>query len=360
AYILKTAIRHVFGRTPKGQLLPEGITSQILTLIMGDKIFNVAQSRAMMSESNKTVHAKNGTLAQADKDKWALKVEGQGWNGFWIPYKDQSSEERLKADLEKKLSPVDVGAGCDIVMFAIHGGGMIYGEALMFLSNYRSWMKELQVNHKIKIGFLSVEYSLAPETPYPGALNECVAAYKHLVEYYGVDPRRIVMCGDSAGANLCLTSVLKLRDDSPHINLPAGQVLISPWVMCPKPVKTSPHDYITTNGLCLFMDAYTQGQTEALTSPYVSPIGAPTLKGMPRMMIFIGGVETLRPSIEDFIQKATADGVDVQYEVKQGKVHDYALIEEVAGAKTVQEATQSIGRFVAQTQERYTGVSGPR
>ncbi|KAG0286278.1 hypothetical protein BGZ98_005152, partial [Dissophora globulifera] len=158
--------------------------------------------------------------------------------------------------------------------------------------------------------------------------------------------------GDSAGANLCLTSALKLRDDSPHINLPAGQVLISPWVMCPKPVKTSPHDYITTNGLRLFMDAYTQGQTEALTSPYVSPIGAPTLKGMPRMMIFIGGVETLRPSIEDFIQKATADGVDVQYEVKQGKVHDYALIEEVAGAKTVQEATQSIGRFVAQIQER--------
>ncbi|KAG0286378.1 hypothetical protein BGZ98_005119, partial [Dissophora globulifera] len=157
--------------------------------------------------------------------------------------------------------------------------------------------------------------------------------------------------GDSAGANLCLTSALKLRDDYPHINLPAGQVLFSPWVMCPKPVKPSPHDYITMEGGRLFMEAYTQGQAKVMTSPYASPISAPTLRGMPRMLIFIGGVETLRPSIEDFIQKATADGVDVQYEIKEGKVHDYALIDEIAGVKVVREATQTIGRFVAQIHE---------
>ncbi|KAG0304665.1 hypothetical protein BGZ99_002326, partial [Dissophora globulifera] len=268
-----------------------------------------------------------------------------------------SSKKRLKADMEKKMSPADVGAGCDIVMFAVHGGGMVVGDALMFLRNYRSWMKELQVNHNIKVGFLSIGYTLAPEAPYPGALNECVAAYKHLVEHYGVDPRRIVMCGDSAGANLCLTSALKLRDEYPHINLPAGQVLISPWVMSLKPGKPSPHDWLTKEAGILFMEAYTQLQVKVMTSPYASPIGAPSLTGMPPMLIFIGGAETLRSSIEEFIQKATADGVDVQYEVKEGKVHDYALIEEIAGAKAVREVTHSIGRFVTQIHERYIGLS---
>ncbi|KAF9397142.1 hypothetical protein BGZ94_006389, partial [Podila epigama] len=186
---------------------------------------------------------------------------------------------------------------------------------------------------------------LSPEVPWPGALNECVAAYRQLVTVQGVSPKRIVMCGDSAGGNLCLTSALKLRDEYPEVDLPAGQVLFSPWVMCPKPLKDSDDDYISNEGGVLYMEAYTQRQMTTLASPYASPIQTQTLKGMPRMLVFIGGRETLRPSIERFVAKAQKEGVEIETELKEGMAHDYCLIEEIAGVAVKKASEAKIGRF---------------
>ncbi|KAF9134634.1 hypothetical protein BGW39_006399 [Mortierella sp. 14UC] len=356
ANILRTTVRKLFGRTPKGQSLHHAIMIQLLRLMMGGSVLNVAQSRTMMKFSNSIVHLKTGTFLQSSKDQWATPVKGQGWKGFWIPFKDQVDKKQLKKDLAKKHSVEDIGSGCDIVMFAIHGGGMVMGDALMFLSSYRAWMKVLQQKHNLKIGVLSVEYTLSPEAPFPRALNECVAAYKHLIEHQGVDPRRVVMCGDSAGANLCLTTALKIRDSYPSVGIPAGQILFSPWVMCPNPIKTSLDDYISVTGGQLFVEAYTHNQAKIQTSPYASPIQAATLSGMPRMQIFIGGVETLRPSIERFIIKARAEGVEVEEHLKEGKAHDYPLIEEISGRKVVREAQELIGKFVARVRDEYIGA----
>ncbi|KAI7821384.1 Alpha/Beta hydrolase protein [Gamsiella multidivaricata] len=357
AYVLRTTVRHLFGRTPKGQKLLEGYTIQVLKLVMGTSVLNIAQSRKMMDVSNAVVHLRNGTFRQKSKDQWATKVKGSGWEGFWIPFKDQSSKEALKRDLQKNPTPADVGTDCDIIMFAIHGGGMVMGDALMFLGNYRAWMKELHTKYNIKAAFLSVEYSMSPEVPYPGALNECVAAYRHLLETQRVDPRRIVMCGDSAGGNLCLATALKIRDEYPHLGLPAGQVLFSPWVMCPQPLKDSPDDYISNRGGRTFMECYTQMLAKVQTSPYAAPIRAQTLAGMPRMLVFIGGIETLRPSIERFVEKATAEGVDLEVHLAEGRSHDYALIEEISGRKIVREADETVARFVASTRDRHIGLA---
>ncbi|KAF9933850.1 hypothetical protein FBU30_004246 [Linnemannia zychae] len=355
-YILRTTVRKVFGRLPKGQTLQEGIMIQLLKILMGGSILNVAQSRALMNFTTGVIHLKTGTYLQSSKDKWATPVKGQGWKGFWIPFKDQVNKDQLKKDLAKKWTVDDIGSGCDIVMFAIHGGGMVLGDALMFLSNYRAWMKVLQQKYNLKIGVLSVEYSLSPETSFPGALNECVAAYRHLIEHQGIDPRRVVMCGDSAGGNLCLTTALKIRDEYPSVGLPAGQVLFSPYVMCPKPLKNNPDDYITNFGGLLYVEAYTHRQAKIQANPYASPIQAATLAGMPRMQIFIGGVETLRPSIERFITKARAEGVEIEEHLKEGMAHDYVLIEEIAGGKAVREGYDQIASFVARIRDEYIGV----
>ncbi|KAG0054880.1 hypothetical protein BGZ83_010218 [Gryganskiella cystojenkinii] len=357
AFLLRTTVRYIFRRTPKGVTLREAWTISILRMMMSLRVLNVAQSRKMMNFSNAIVHLRTGTFKQSSKDQWATKVKGQGWEGFWIPFKDQLNKDRLQQDLAKKHTAADIGTGCDIVMLAIHGGGMVLGDALMFLGNYRSWMKGMQKNHNIKIGVLSVEYSLSPEVMYPGALNECVAAYRHLVEHQGVDPRRIVMCGDSAGGNLCLTTALKIRDEYAHLGMPAGQVLFSPWVMCPKPLKDSADDYITNLGGRTFAEAYTQNSAKIQTSPYAAPIRAPTLEGMPKMLIFAGGIETLRPSIEGFVIKAKSEGVDVDLIVKEGRAHDYALIEEISGPKVIHEAEQLIGQFVARIRDAYIGLA---
>ncbi|KAF9969681.1 hypothetical protein BGZ65_011720, partial [Modicella reniformis] len=127
-------------------------------MVMGLRVVNIAQARKMMNFTNAIVHLTNGTFLQSSKDKWALKTKGKGWEGFWIPFRDQSSKKNQKMDLQRKVSPTDIGVGCDIIMFAIHGGGMVVGDALMFLGNYRAWMKELQTKHNIKIGVLSIEY----------------------------------------------------------------------------------------------------------------------------------------------------------------------------------------------------------
>lgn len=94
---------------------------QLLRLMMGGSVLNVAQSRTMMNFSNSIVHLKTGTFLQSSKDKWATPVKGQGWKGFWIPFKDQVNKDQLKKDLSKKHTVADIGSGCDIVMFAIHG-----------------------------------------------------------------------------------------------------------------------------------------------------------------------------------------------------------------------------------------------
>lgn len=118
---MRTTVRKIFGRTPKGQALHEGIMVQLLRIVMGGSILNIAQSRTMMNFSNSIVHLKTGTFLQSSKDKWATPVKGQGWKGFWIPFKDQVNKDQLKKDLAKKHSVTDIGSGCDIVMFAIHG-----------------------------------------------------------------------------------------------------------------------------------------------------------------------------------------------------------------------------------------------
>ncbi|KAF9356445.1 hypothetical protein BGX26_005253 [Mortierella sp. AD094] len=353
----KTSVRYALGRSPKGQSLLAAYSIQILKLIMGLKVINLNQGRKLMNLMVDFVHLKNGTYLQSSKDKWASKVNGQGWNGYWIPFKDQSSKKSLQTAFKSKTSSADVGAGCDLVVLGIHGGGMVMGNALMFLANYRAWMKELQISHGIKIGVLTIEYSLSPEIPFPGALNECVAAYRYLVEHQGIDPRRIIMAGDSAGANLCLTTAIKIRDSYPHIGMPAAQVLFSPYVMSHKPLKDTPSDYISNSGVIFYGQAYTHNQPENLTSHFVAPTRIASLAGMPRMLVFVGGVETLRPSIETFVEKAKADGVELEVHIKDGMGHDYALVEDISGPKYLKEANEIIGKFVAQIRDQYVNGS---
>ncbi|KAF9197161.1 hypothetical protein BGZ49_002557, partial [Haplosporangium sp. Z 27] len=198
---------------------------------------------------------------------------------------------------------------------------------------------------------------LSPENPFPGALDECVAAYRYLVEQQNIDPRKIVFCGDSAGANLCLTTSLKIRDEYPHIGLPGAHVLFSPYVMSPDPIKDSMDDYITNNGCRIYTEAYTQNLPKYLTSQFTMPTRANSLAGLPHMLVFVGGVETLRPSIEKFIEKARSDGLDLEVHVKDGMAHDYALVQDVSGPKIIKEANEIIGKFMAAARNRYVEES---
>ncbi|KAF9972099.1 hypothetical protein BGZ73_004816 [Actinomortierella ambigua] len=351
AVLLRATFRWIFGKTPKGMSLPAAWTISLLRLSMGVKTLSIPQARGVLNISNFVVALRHGLATQKSKAQWAHPVDAPGWRGYWIPYR----EEKLNGPVPKP-SVQDIGTNCDIVMLAIHGGGMVMGDARMWLPNYKTWIKLLREKYNIKIGILSVEYTLSPEARWPVALDECIAAYRFLVEQQGIDPRRIVMCGDSAGGNLCLTTVLKLRDVYPEVPLPAGQILYSPWVMCHQPMKNNDDDYITLEDGQHFQRIYTQGLAKVRTSPYASPISAPSVAGLPKMLIYIGGVESLRPSIERFVKKAVADGVDVTVEFKEGQAHDYALIQEISSRKIIEESDLVMANFVAKIRADYIGA----
>ncbi|KAG0241447.1 hypothetical protein BGW41_005905 [Actinomortierella wolfii] len=350
AAILRSTFRWISGKTPKGMSLMAAWTISVLRLCMNAKLLSIHQARKLLTITNFIVGLQYGVSTKRGKAKWAHPVQAPGWEGYWIPYR----EEKLQGPV-RKATVEDIGKECDIVIFAIHGGGMVMGDALMWLANYKNWIKLMREKYNIKIGILSVEYTLSPEARWPVAIDECIAAYRFLVEHQNIDPRRIVMSGDSAGGNLCLTAALKMRDNFPHI-LPAAQVLYSPWVMCPQPMKNSDDDYITGEGGQVFINSYTGGDAQVRASPYASPIGAPTLAGMPKMLIYIGGAESLRPSIERFVKKGKAEGLDITVSFKEGQAHDYALIPEISSHKIVREADQVMAQFIAKVHTDYVGA----
>jgi hypothetical protein len=143
--------------------------------MLGGSILNVAQSRALMDLSNSVVHLENGTFLQSSRDKWATPVKGQGWKGFWIPFKDQVDKKQLKKDLAKKYSVEDVGSECDIVMFAIHGKFCYcFSQSLSLSLTHTLWkalpmtltVKEDNNNNKQQLraieGSLNVNQSYSP------------------------------------------------------------------------------------------------------------------------------------------------------------------------------------------------------
>src|ERR1700693_3603588 len=102
----------------------------------------------------------------------------------------------------------------------LHGGGFVTGSSALY--RHLTWRLAAAARARL----LSVDYRLAPEHPFPAALEDAVAAYRWLLSD-GADPRRIAVIGDSAGGGLALAMLRKLRDDG--VPLPAAAVALSPW-----------------------------------------------------------------------------------------------------------------------------------
>ncbi|KXS17009.1 alpha/beta-hydrolase [Gonapodya prolifera JEL478] len=108
--------------------------------------------------------------------------------------------------------PVDMSK--DIVMVYLHGGSFITGHPLQACHALADLMSLLRKEKKLESRIYAVEYPLAPEQPYPAGLNSCVRAVRWIIDAVGA--KNIVLVGDSAGGNLTLATLLRLRDHFPH------------------------------------------------------------------------------------------------------------------------------------------------
>lgn len=172
-------------------------------------------------------------------------------------YKDQVNTKHLKVgDLNcALLTPKDELSG-GIILY-LHGGGYVSGN----LDYAKGFGSALAVKCGIKV--FVVEYRLAPEHPYPAALDDAMDAYGYLLSD-GYDPSRIILCGESSGGGLCYALCQKLRDKGRTI--PAGVIAISPWT----DLTLSNESYVlnkkedpslTPERLKYFADCYAYGAT---------------------------------------------------------------------------------------------------
>lgn len=204
------------------------------------------------------------------------------------------------------------------LLFYVHGGGYVSGSC----NDHRTIVAKVAKATQLKT--LLFEYALAPENPFPAALNDTVTVYREVLKK-GYRPENIIMMGESAGGGLCLASLLALRDQ--NIPLPKAAVAISPWT----DLSCSGESYRTKNKMSLaplnswsVFSAFYAGRND-VKNPYISPLFG-DLQGLPPMFINAGTDDELFDDALSFYLKAKRAGVDVAFSKGQNMVHCYPLL----------------------------------
>lgn len=229
------------------------------------------------------------------------------------------------------------GVDASAVLLYLHGGGYVIGS----LSTHRHLVADLARAGGLR--GLSVAYRLAPEHPYPAAIDDGVAVYRWLVAR-GIDPARIVIAGDSAGGGLTLAVLLALRDAGDP--LPAGAVLLSPWTDLAAQggsitTKADVDPMLTPNDLHRYA-AWYLGETDPKT-PWASPLYA-DLTGLPPLLIHVGSAEILLDDSVQIAERARNAGVEVTLDVKEDLIHVWHYFAQLIPEG--EESVRDVGAFI--------------
>jgi acetyl esterase len=210
-------------------------------------------------------------------------------------------------------------AGGLLVYF--HGGGHVIGD----LDTHDSACRFIAVH--AGVGVLSVDYRLAPEHPYPAAVDDSVAAFAWAsanAERLGFDPARIAVGGDSAGGNLA--AVVALAAKAGEAPMPAFQLLIYPvcdYVEKRPSYETFSSGFLLTEGeMDWFRDRYLPDR-DAAHEWRASPLRAPDLSGLPPAYIVTAGFDPLRDEAEEYARKLVAAGVPTVLRRQEGLLHTF-------------------------------------
>ncbi|MEW6211687.1 MAG: alpha/beta hydrolase [Acidobacteriota bacterium] len=223
------------------------------------------------------------------------------------------------------------------VILYLHGGGYIVGSP----TSHRHLVAEL--SRASLSAALSVDYRLAPEHPFPSAVEDAVSAYRWLINT-GVASERIVIAGDSAGGGLTVATMVSLRDQS--VALPAGGVCISPWTDLTLTAesykaKAAADPMINRDQLAMMAAAYLGG-ADART-PLASPLFA-DLRRLPPLLVHVGSDEVLLDDSLLLAERASLAGVDTTLEVWDDMIHVWHFFHPML--KAARDAIESAAQFV--------------
>jgi epsilon-lactone hydrolase len=237
---------------------------------------------------------------------------------FLVPRGTTVAQQDIGGVRVEVVSAANPGSRRTVVHF--HGGGYCLGSA----RTARSWAAHLSAKTGCRV--VLPEYRLAPECPYPAALQDARAVMAALSgEVDGSKPGSVVVSGDSAGGGLALALVLSMRDEGQE--LPVGCILLSPWLDLGRDRRAVP-DLVRQDILLSpdWLDACARAYAApaAWADHLVSPLGAAT-SGLPPLLIQAAAGELLAPDAELLAASASASGVDVTYTRWPRMWHDFAL-----------------------------------
>lgn len=245
------------------------------------------------------------------------------------------------APIPVRLYTPPCSSGVSPAVVYYHGGGFVTGSVAV----YDAHCRRLAVAVRCRV--LSVEYRLAPEHRFPAAVDDALAAFRWVARVapdLGVDPARIAVAGDSAGANLSAVVARRTRDDAVK---PALQVLLYP---CTDATQSRPSHTLLGRGYLLSRDGvewhyrHYLGCADA-RHPDVSPLLAGDHGGLPPALVYTAGFDPLRDEGRDYAEKMRAAGVRVLYREYPELVHGFAQLTVIRTAReALGQAMVELGR----------------
>ena len=242
----------------------------------------------------------------------------------WL-IKQGMARVQLHADLIREAATAD-GVACewlipqnsptDQVLLYLHGGGFVYGLTPQHLQMGAYLAQEMALR------VLMVDYRTAPDHPFPAALDDCVTAYRWLLDQ-GVPAQNIVVAGDSAGGNLTITMLMKLRDSGN--SLPAAAACLSPvadFTPRENPREGFTDPLLSPKASEFYHQAYVGSNNTQ--NPLISPVYG-DLRGLPPLLVHAGEDEILRDDAVRITDLARSAGVDVRLNIYPRMWHVWQL-----------------------------------
>ncbi|NIQ10349.1 MAG: alpha/beta hydrolase [Gammaproteobacteria bacterium] len=204
----------------------------------------------------------------------------------------------------------------DQVLLYLHGGGFVFRLTPPHLK------MGAYLAQKMGTRILMVDYRTAPTDPFPAALNDCVTVYLWLLKQ-GILAQNIVVAGDSAGGNLTITTLMKLRDNGDL--LPAAAACLSPVTdLTPREkLREGFKDPLIPPKAAKFYNQSYSGNNDA-HNPLISPVFG-NLRGLPPLLVHAGEDEFLRDDAMRIARLAKSAGVDVRLEIYPRMWHVWQL-----------------------------------
>ena len=242
------------------------------------------------------------------------------------------------------------GIGAFPLTLFFHGGGFVVGD----LESHDAACRHLCLAANSIV--LAVDYRLAPEHPFPAAIDDCLAVTRWATEHageIGADARRVAVAGDSAGGNLATVVAIRVRDQGgPKL---CAQLLNCPWVdtdMTRPSYQENAEGYFLTLALMRWFEGHYLTQPEQRRNGEVAPLRAKSLKGLPPAYVLTAEYDPLRDEGEAYADALAAAGVPVVKKRVSGMIHDFPIL----SLNVIPEAAEELAAFGAWLKARFASV----